>query len=339
MDYIGYKCPVCKKNFHADDDIVVCPICGTPHHRACYEENNSCANEDRHNSGFDFISSEENSGIPKGAVKCKVCGNINPEGNFFCTKCRTPLTDITKNQQRRTVDNTSSKDTSDSPFSGFPFGGFDSDSGNIGNFPGFRYDPMAGVAPDCEFENGAKAGEVAKYVKQNTGYFMQVFNKIKNSGRSRFSFVGLIFGGGYLLYRKQYLLGTILTLIMGACLIFYTYSSLEIYKELSSQGLTGSTSSQLQQFLMEKLQQRDPLVILTVITQFINYAIHIFCGIFANRLYYNFCCKQVNKIKTLAKDTTQSDNELQTKGGVNMALGTSLLTVWILIDIVPSMLL
>lgn len=30
MDYIGFRCPVCDKNFHADDDVVVCPVCGTP---------------------------------------------------------------------------------------------------------------------------------------------------------------------------------------------------------------------------------------------------------------------------------------------------------------------
>ena len=30
MDFLGKKCPVCSKNFHEDDDIVVCPECGTP---------------------------------------------------------------------------------------------------------------------------------------------------------------------------------------------------------------------------------------------------------------------------------------------------------------------
>ncbi|MGN1051081.1 MAG: RING finger protein, partial [Acutalibacteraceae bacterium] len=48
MDYIGYKCPVCEKNFHADDDIVVCPECGAPHHRSCYEQIGKCAFSEKH---------------------------------------------------------------------------------------------------------------------------------------------------------------------------------------------------------------------------------------------------------------------------------------------------
>ena len=35
-DYIGAKCIVCEKEFTKDDEIVVCPDCGTPYHKACY---------------------------------------------------------------------------------------------------------------------------------------------------------------------------------------------------------------------------------------------------------------------------------------------------------------
>ena len=31
--YNNCVCPVCKKQFEDGDDIVVCPECGTPHHR------------------------------------------------------------------------------------------------------------------------------------------------------------------------------------------------------------------------------------------------------------------------------------------------------------------
>lgn len=51
---------------------------------------------------------------------------------------------------------------------------------------------MGGVAPETEFEDGAKAGEVAKLVKQNTPYYMQVFNKIKTFNKSKFNFAGLL---------------------------------------------------------------------------------------------------------------------------------------------------
>ena len=51
MRYIGEQCPVCQKEFTAEDDIVVCPECGTPHHRDCYMLGNRCANEELHAAG------------------------------------------------------------------------------------------------------------------------------------------------------------------------------------------------------------------------------------------------------------------------------------------------
>lgn len=45
-------CPICGEKFKADDDIVVCPVCGTPHHRECYKKNGECGNYDKHQQGF-----------------------------------------------------------------------------------------------------------------------------------------------------------------------------------------------------------------------------------------------------------------------------------------------
>lgn len=61
--FTNEKCPVCNNTFNPDDDIVVCPECGTPHHRECYIENKSCANSHKHSEEFrwepDFIPLDE----------------------------------------------------------------------------------------------------------------------------------------------------------------------------------------------------------------------------------------------------------------------------------------
>lgn len=51
MNYNGEKCVACGELFAADDDIVVCPQCGSPHHRECYKKANSCANTALHETG------------------------------------------------------------------------------------------------------------------------------------------------------------------------------------------------------------------------------------------------------------------------------------------------
>ena len=45
---VGKTCPVCKKTFVESDDIVVCPECGTPHHRSCYASIGRCALSSKH---------------------------------------------------------------------------------------------------------------------------------------------------------------------------------------------------------------------------------------------------------------------------------------------------
>ncbi len=58
--YSNEKCPVCENEFLPTDDIVVCPLCGTPHHRECYKKNGECSNFDEHNKGFRWTPSEKN---------------------------------------------------------------------------------------------------------------------------------------------------------------------------------------------------------------------------------------------------------------------------------------
>ncbi len=48
MDFTKFHCPVCNNTFTEDDDVVVCPECGTPHHRECYKITGKCFNENLH---------------------------------------------------------------------------------------------------------------------------------------------------------------------------------------------------------------------------------------------------------------------------------------------------
>lgn len=51
-DFTNKLCPVCHAAFTENADIVVCPECGTPHHRVCYLAKNKCAFEALHEKGY-----------------------------------------------------------------------------------------------------------------------------------------------------------------------------------------------------------------------------------------------------------------------------------------------
>lgn len=64
MDFTKEKCVVCDKYFGEEDDVVVCPECGSPYHRECYNTAGHCINEARHKEGFSYEkhqNPEENS--------------------------------------------------------------------------------------------------------------------------------------------------------------------------------------------------------------------------------------------------------------------------------------
>ena len=86
--YVGYECPVCKKEFQPEDDVVVCPVCGAPHHRACYQQNGGCALESRHSLGQEWQPprSDNRASANAGAV-CPVCGFSLASGAQFCPNC------------------------------------------------------------------------------------------------------------------------------------------------------------------------------------------------------------------------------------------------------------
>ncbi len=54
-NYKGINCPYCNLELEGKDN-VVCPVCGTPHHRECYKQNGNCFNHAKHSEGFEFIN-------------------------------------------------------------------------------------------------------------------------------------------------------------------------------------------------------------------------------------------------------------------------------------------
>lgn len=90
MTFKNNPCPVCGRSFTDEDDIVVCPECGTPHHRACWEQYGHCANRARHGN-YQWINTappepEEPHGHPDAQAKSffqRVADNMKEEDGYY----------------------------------------------------------------------------------------------------------------------------------------------------------------------------------------------------------------------------------------------------------------
>ena len=221
LNYLNHKCDHCGKNFTEEDDVVVCPVCGTPQHRECYEENNRCINYDKHSENYEW--SPEDSKAESNTIVCERCGTENSNDSFFCKHCSYPLTDFAKRNYHNygtSFDDTETEDE-DTENGNEEFENLVKESlSQKSNIP-FRFN-FAQLNDTDEIADNVTLAEAKKYVQRNTFFYSIIFRNLKVLNRSRFNFAACLFGGGWFIYRKQYRLGIILTLIMGICLCGYS---------------------------------------------------------------------------------------------------------------------
>ena len=357
-NYIGLNCPVCGKKFTADDDIVVCPQCGAPYHRDCYEKEGQCIFQDKHaaHEAWAPPRQEESQASAEEKKRCPRCGFENSGTALFCEHCGQPLS---LNQQ---------PENWAPPFGGTQQGGapFGQQQGRPGGFPpppptgnyppqgGFPggpvpypYDPMGGIRPSDEID-GVTVSDLAKFVQSNTQYYLPVFMNHKHFNRSRFNFCAFLFPGAWMLYRKLYKMGTIVTSAMFLIYIAYAYLFVNvlspIYNTLMEKaGITADTLSpttgQIQR--MSDLISALPasqifLLLLPVVVFIVQLAIMVVSGSTANRMYLRRCVSRVETIRKESERPADVAMRLQEEGGVNLPVAVCIGICYLILSYIPE---
>lgn len=344
-------CPVCTKQIDPERP-VFCPVCGTPHHRACYHALGHCINEEKHDEGFVCeapadpaeASPEDAHQGPASGTFCAQCGAPAGPGDKTCARCGTPLRgaadrlpaklfcphcgaeadshDLYCRQCRRPLRTPTAGRTcpacgaetsaGDSrcprchrPLSPNPFS-----SQGIPPFGAFAA-AIPLPAPDAEIDDGITAGDIAAYVGVNAPYYLRNFIRIKNRAAS-FNWVGFVFPTPFLFYRKLWKYG-ILSLLISIL------SSLPqaLYTVVDTLSINPSGLPQFVQYLIS-----DQYMATTgVIVMFAGLAWELFCGFFANHLYFRKARRDILGILAQHPGDIGSARQLmlQKKGGVSVA--------------------
>ena len=75
--YIGNTCPVCGEKFKDGDDAVLCPDCGTPYHRECWQKPGGCLHQAEHAAGFEWQPEPAGGSADAEDAVCPNCGTHN----------------------------------------------------------------------------------------------------------------------------------------------------------------------------------------------------------------------------------------------------------------------
>ncbi len=273
MNYNGEKCFSCGNVFNNEDDVVVCPDCGTPYHRECYKQNGECINHALHENGGSWqreIKEEKSSSEPKiTAVLCPRCRCINQPDAQSCIKCGYPIAEYIK--VRANAENNATSHTT--------FGG---DTANA-QYLGFN--------PNEDFGGGARLKEITQYVDSNAIYYIPIFKRMKEAGtKISFNLICLFFPYYYFANRKMWLWA----LLTAAITMLLDIPSL-IY-------LIGEEGAAMPIAVMQSISQKineNSHIFKTLVTfsDILNWFLRIACCLFSNWLYMRHSIRAINKVK------------------------------------------
>lgn len=294
------KCPVCDKIFAQDDDIVICPVCGTPHHRECYNGLGHCVNKGKHGEGFVYGSAGErfdaqtakgdNDASASGNSaenKCSECGKEIDKGVVFCVHCGARQNN---SQYYREV------------------GGF----GSMGRQ--FTYGAYGDSAQSID---GKKLADIASVVRTNTDRFIRKFSQNR---KVSWNWGGFFFGSYYLFFRKMYKPAiAVMALSLAATLVLNGLFAEQIQAVYLAMGeiINSSVQSQNPAAISEQLMAdfntaltgAMPMLLLSL---GVNFLISLITAMFSDRMYRTKVLGIIDKVdKSLEDEISGADRFYQ----------------------------
>ncbi len=295
-NFTGAECLICKEKFTGNDDIVVCPECGTPYHRECYAKEGRCINDELHEAKISWSEKKEQDEKGKPIV-CEKCGAENKSHAFLCQQCGASLVgDIN-------FENTS-----------------DNNNGRQGQNKGvFTFninDKYCGMNPEEEIAENVKTSEAADFIGTNVPYYLMLFKRMKDTGKKiSICAISLLFPQFYFANRKMWkeaVLTTFIETLLSIPYAIYSLISAGIY--LEENGAGNELSSKLAAISINEVW----LNIAVTATNYISMIIPILAFLFANWLYYRHMQKKINKIKSRYSSQEEISVRIATAGGTSI---------------------
>ncbi len=301
MRFENQICPVCNEKFNENDEIVVCPDCGTPHHRNCYNSLGECKNKSLHSEGFSFKPIEEKSEkidviIDDEIKKTKdVINVVNVEFNGEESKNNEDI----KNTIEELFKNINGKTT---------------DQVLINNTPSSFYEAAIG---------------------KNQSYYMPRFLIMEGTQKKNLiNMCAFIFPLAWAVYRKMYKVA-ILVFAFYITLVGITVAPVLMNDELMSAATQcimedpefgdklllytsgqNVTFTKIQSEFISLSENFELPVVIVYGTMIASILMRVLMGLYGTKLYKNKLTKNIERVNKLPLEESQKKSYLRTKYGV-----------------------
>lgn len=293
------KCPVCDKLFTEDDDIVICPHCGTPHHRECYNSLGHCVNKDKHNTDFEYksdCSADSDSPIP------------NPNHLYY-----NPKSAESNNESKKTVcSQCGAQINNDVPFCNHC--GAKQTNAQYSEFNPAQNFGFASQNSVYESSNdtidGKSVADIACVVVSNSDRFIKKFKENKTVS---WNWGAFFFGPLYLFFRKMYSKGFMFLALEFAIpllsqAVFYdkikafmsfvnSIAQGQTYNELMNviNDILANPDGELYAQMLEVYQGIMPVIIISYLSIIV---INVVISLFADKFYRNKVLSVIDKVNS-----------------------------------------
>lgn len=267
--YEGIKCPVCNGYlFEDEDDIVVCPICGAPHHRSCYQSIGHCGLESLHGTDQQYDKAQRRQQAEANSAPemfCPHCGKPISEEMLFCPYCG------------------KMRDEAEQPEPKPQY-----------NFPYDQLDPLGGVFPATDLGEGVTAKQAAEFVKVNTKRYIP---KFASPSKTSWNWLAFLLPHSFFFFHKMYKLGFLVSAIYLTAIVLGFPAQAEYIQLLYSLPMNAEPQELLATMLSNGLSTFA--ICLMAAGFIINLALRIVCGMFADHWYKNHVIHSVKQLSAL----------------------------------------
>lgn len=291
--YYGCPCEGCGEPLTLKDDIVVCPDCGAPYHRTCYEKLGRCIHSPAHAAGYEWHFPYQDAELRT----CPSCGERTLRSEETCRCCGAALPPETEADEQLN----DRKAAQDEQHGGFDYERF------YRQYEQQTMDPLhrnlqAAFGKD-ELIDGIPSSDWMDYIGKAAPIYLNDYSRMQlQHTKVSMCFPALIFGPFYFFYRKAWKPAFA---FLAAEMVLAIPTVLDLM-QITESPLTAGLSTGV-------------LVVLSRIVSLLSFVLVLVRTLFAKWLYRKSAAEHIRRIRKEFPDAEKRRAVLAAQGGVSWA--------------------